>query len=238
MAEGYVKISRSIFNHFLWSVKPFSRGQAWVDLILLANHQDNEFLLGTNVETVERGALITSQSKLATRWGWSRCKVQSFLRTLEDASMVTQKADNKKTYLKLNQYSVWQDSETVKKQQKGSTQAAERQQQGTNKNVKNDKNVNNKELGERKFEFADSLAAYKGEYTVDMLANFCNYWSETTRDGKRMRWELEKTWDLELRLENWWRRQSNFSFREISTSTYVSSAPDIDTLLEQRRLEK
>ena len=40
--QGYIKLYRSIFNHWLWQDKPFSRGQAFVDLILLANYKDKK----------------------------------------------------------------------------------------------------------------------------------------------------------------------------------------------------
>ena len=38
--SGWIKIHRDILYHEIWSDKPFSKGQAWIDLILLANHSD------------------------------------------------------------------------------------------------------------------------------------------------------------------------------------------------------
>lgn len=39
--SGWIKIHRDILYHEIWSDKPFSKGQAWIDLILMANHSDN-----------------------------------------------------------------------------------------------------------------------------------------------------------------------------------------------------
>ena len=43
MAEAnFFLVNRSILNHWVWDDKPFSKGQAWIDLIALANHTDKK----------------------------------------------------------------------------------------------------------------------------------------------------------------------------------------------------
>ncbi|MCP4760771.1 MAG: hypothetical protein GY870_03250, partial [archaeon] len=37
--EGWVKIHRQICENPLWTAEKFSKGQAWTDLFLLANHK-------------------------------------------------------------------------------------------------------------------------------------------------------------------------------------------------------
>lgn len=49
--KNWVKVNRTVQSHWVWMDKPFSRGQAWIDLILLAQHQDGTF-------TDRRGNLI------------------------------------------------------------------------------------------------------------------------------------------------------------------------------------
>lgn len=36
-----------------------------------------------------------------------------------------------------------------------------------------------------------------------VLQEFYDYWSEPNKSGSKMRWELEKTWDLKRRLTRW-----------------------------------
>ena len=67
--QGWVSIHRSLQSHWLWVDKPFSKGQAWIDILLLANHQDNKFLLGNELVEVKQGNFITSEVKLMDRWG-------------------------------------------------------------------------------------------------------------------------------------------------------------------------
>lgn len=137
---GYIKLYRDIYEHWIWKDKPFSRGQAWIDLLLMANHDDNKIVIGNEIVLVERGCLVTSEVKLSERWGWSRHKVRDFLNLLQNDSMITKKSDTKRTYINILNYSVWQDSPTAKEHQKDSAGTSKGQRRDTNKNVKNDKN--------------------------------------------------------------------------------------------------
>ena len=46
----------------------------------------------------------------------------------------------------------------------------------------------------RQKKFAESLAPFKDKYAREMLKDFYDYWRETTPSGKKMRFELQKTW--------------------------------------------
>ena len=106
--KGWVAIYRAIQNHWLWEDKPFSKGQAWIDLILLANHTKRKFLFNGELIEVERGCFITSQLKLAERWGWSRTKVRAYLKLLQTDEMITYKSDKHKTTITIINYDLHQ----------------------------------------------------------------------------------------------------------------------------------
>lgn len=137
--SGWIKIHRDILYHEIWSDKPFSKGQAWIDLILLANHSDNKCMVGNKVEEIKRGSFITSELKLMDRWGWGRKKVQLFLKFLESESMVVRSANNKRTAITIVNYDVYQFKGTSKEQQKNTkgTSKAHKQEKKNNKNEKN-----------------------------------------------------------------------------------------------------
>ncbi|CAG9702656.1 DnaA_N domain-containing protein [Clostridium neonatale] len=151
---GWQKIYRDIQEHWLWEDKPFSRGQAWIDLILLVNHEDNKALIDGELVEVKRGSKITSLRKLAEQWGWSTTKAKKFLEQLKKDNMIAFESDNKKTLVTIENYDVYQGKEsteiTVKKQldntevtQKNFKSNSEVIQKKTNKNdkeyIKNDK---------------------------------------------------------------------------------------------------
>ena len=55
----------------------------------------------------------------------------------------------------------------------------------------------------RKKEFYDSLVPYVEKYGKEMTRKFFDYWSEMNKSGTKMRFELQKTWELGLRLSKW-----------------------------------
>jgi hypothetical protein len=140
--DGWVKLYRSVSENWVWNERPFSKGQAWLDLIILANHKDNKFPLGDEMVMVERGSFITSELKLMERWGWSKSKVRLFLNQLQNDSMIVKKTDRKKTTINIVNYSVYQESETTEEPIKDHQQTDNRPIKDTNKNDKNDKNIN------------------------------------------------------------------------------------------------
>lgn len=59
----------------------------------------------------------------------------------------------------------------------------------------------------RKGTFYQTLVPYVGQYTKEMIRSFFDYWSELNRSGTKMRYELEKTWELSKRLATWASRE-------------------------------
>lgn len=115
--KGFIALYRNILDHWLWDDKPFSRGQAWIDLLLTVNHADKKIMFNGELTTIKRGQTITSIRQLCDRWGWSNNKVTRFLKMLESEQMLTRKSDSKKTVLTIDNYSSWQDQENKKRQQ-------------------------------------------------------------------------------------------------------------------------
>lgn len=140
MAEGWVKLHRGIMNNPLWTQEQFSRGQAWVDLILMVNHEDKKILFDGGLTECKRGERILSIRQLGERWKWSRGKVTRFLDTLQGDGMIVYKTDHKKTTLNIVNYNVYQDIVTQKKPVKSHRRATDEPLTDTNKNDKNEKN--------------------------------------------------------------------------------------------------
>ena len=110
MKQGWIALHRQLQDHWLWSEKPFSKGQAWIDLLMLANHEDKEIVLGNKVINVEAGSFITSELKLMDRWGWGKEKTRAFLKLLEENKMIRKVSDHRKTTIFIDNYAVYQDN--------------------------------------------------------------------------------------------------------------------------------
>ena len=125
MADGWISLHRKIEECWLWLDEPFSKGQAWVDLLLMANHHDKQISFNGKIITVSAGSRITSILYLSERWQWSRHKVSNFLNLLEKDKMITQKRDNKKTLITIVNYEFYQcqvEEKDIKRTSKGHKQ--------------------------------------------------------------------------------------------------------------------
>lgn len=146
--KGWISLYRSLEDSWLWGDKPFARGQAWIDLILQANHKDRKVFSKGELVTVKKGSFLTSDQLLSDRWGWSRKKVRTFLDMLVKERMVQLKRSPKGTSLTLLNWELYQNAGTTEEQleiqQKDNQRTTEGQQKNTNNNVNNDNNVNNK----------------------------------------------------------------------------------------------
>ncbi|MBH1941666.1 hypothetical protein I5677_12255 [Mobilitalea sibirica] len=129
--DGWVSIYRELTEGWLWEDKPFSKGQAWIDLIILANYKDAKISLGNEIILVKRGSFITSELKLMERWGWSKTKVRSFLNQLQNDEKIVKKTDRKKTTITLVNYGLYQDIETNKEPKKDHKKTSERPRKDT-----------------------------------------------------------------------------------------------------------
>ena len=87
--KGWICLYRDIQDSWVWDDKPFSDGQAWIDLLLTANHEDKKIKFNGKPRVIKRGQMVTSIAKLAERWGWSAGKVRRFLNILENDQMLT-----------------------------------------------------------------------------------------------------------------------------------------------------
>lgn len=137
--EGWIKIHRKIQDNWLWQEKrKFSKFEAWMSLLLKANHKENKILFGNKIINIEAGSFITSEVKLADEWGWSRITVHKFLVVLQNDKMIVKKGTTKYTSISIENWALYQFQEQQNIQQNI-------QQSNikvcTNKNIKNDKNI-------------------------------------------------------------------------------------------------
>ena len=109
-SKGWIKIDRGIVENTLWQTEePFDVRSAWIDLILMANHEKAEVLTKRgDVLNISRGSMLVSTQKLADRWHWSRGKVVRYIEMLKNLGMITKIGTRSGTLLSLVKYSVFQ----------------------------------------------------------------------------------------------------------------------------------
>lgn len=139
--KGWIKLHRKIQDHWIWQEKrKFSKAEAWIDLLMMVNHEDKKVPLGNELILVKRGQRITSIRQLCDRWGWSNTKVTQFLKMMQTDGMLTVKSDTKKTVIAIENYDVYQSRKDEKTTENSHEDDTKQTQKHTNKNDKNDKN--------------------------------------------------------------------------------------------------
>lgn len=149
MTDGWIKLYRQIQESDIWvrGKEPFDSRSAWIDLLLLANHEEKNVLFDYDQVTIKRGQILTSVRELGNRWKWGKDRVLKYLRLLERMEMITKDSNNRRTLLTIEKYDDFQscqdtDKDTTKDTTKDTAQTQSRHGSATNKNVKNEKNNN------------------------------------------------------------------------------------------------
>ena len=66
-----------------------------------------------------------------------------------------------------------------------------------------------KGVEERKLDFIELMKPYQTKYSKALLNDFYSYWTEISANGKKMRFEKEKVFDVGRRLGTWFRNQKS-----------------------------
>ncbi|HDB6686886.1 TPA: DnaD domain-containing protein [Staphylococcus aureus] len=182
---GWISIGRSIQNHWLFKEKrTFSKFEAWIYLLMEANHSEAKVPIGNQIVTVERGQRLTSILTLSDLFNWSRFKVKTFLDLLESDGMLEVKTTSKYTLITIVNYDFYQSEQgrnqhqndikpTSKQHQSNINPTSKQHQTNTNNNDNkdnNEKNVNNEKKKVTAFDFfQDNGFGFITPYNLDDL---------------------------------------------------------------------
>ena len=110
--------------------------KAWLDLIFLMNFKDRKLIIDGQLKVIKRGQYFTSIRNLASRWEWSKDRVERFLKLLESDEMITRSRTPSGTLLTLIKYEDFQGQPDTNKD--------------TDKDTDKDKKNKRKEFNKRK----------------------------------------------------------------------------------------
>jgi hypothetical protein len=199
--KGWISLHRKLLeNPLLKTRQRFSRREAWIWLLLKANYEANKFAIGSDIYQLKAGQMITSQKKLCAIFKWGNSRLRTFLKLLENDGMIRFKPTNKLTLITICNYDSYQNN----KYQPTNKQKANEHQSDTNNN-NNKKNKLNKE--ERESTFINLVCAIGLDITPnphpDLIKDFTDYWTESNTNGSKMKFEMQKTFDVKRRLQRW-----------------------------------
>lgn len=139
--QGFIFLHRKLSESDLWLGERFTKGQAWVDLLMLANHEKHSFFIRGNEVMIEQGQVGWSEESLGLRWKWSRNRVRAFKLWLKRYNRIDIKNDRVLGVITILNYKQYQYKVQQKVQQ---TIQQKVQQKDTNNNDNNvNKNISN-----------------------------------------------------------------------------------------------
>lgn len=112
--RGWIKLHRKIQGNQLWTAESFTKAQAWIDLLLLANHKEEQVDIRGIWVTVKEGEVARGERFLAEKWRWSRDKVRRFLNYLDCAGQIRPQKNNVITVISICNWEQYQASNTTK----------------------------------------------------------------------------------------------------------------------------
>lgn len=141
--RGWIKLHRSIHDSNIWNLdEPFDRRSAWIDLLLMVNHEDRAIFINGHRKIIGVGQRWTSVRTLAERWKWSKDRVMRYLDMLERDSMIRLDKTPDGTLLTLINYGFFQygrdtDKDTNKDTGKDADKDAGKDETRTNRRTNN-----------------------------------------------------------------------------------------------------
>jgi len=247
--EGWIKLHRSLLE-WEWFQDTITL-HVFVYLLLRATPSDSAY---KGVE-IPRGSLITSVRKIGEDCHIPDKRVRTAIQRLTNSKQIVIKATNKFSLITICNYDSYQENEKTVGQTKGKQNANKGRADGQTKgepSYKEYKNIdisNDISLLEREGnsvaaqplpakvrdiqkieeEFRASLNQYVRVYPDAMLDKFADYWTEPARGGKKLRFEMEKTWDTGRRLSNWASREQQYKAKNAG---YARGARDTQNTLD------
>ncbi|MVJ27628.1 DnaD domain protein [Staphylococcus aureus] len=235
---GWISIDRSIQNHWLFKEKrTFSKFEAWIYLLMEANHSKAKVPIGNQIVTVERGQRLTSILTLSDLFNWSRFKVKTFLDLLESDGMLEVKTTSKYTLITIVNYDFYQSEQgrnqhqndikpTSKQHQSNINPTSKQHQTNTNNNDNkdnNEKNVNNEKKKTTAFDFfQDNGFGFITSYNLDdlnyYLDSFENDSDEIVTASLKIAKDRNKvTWGYAKSILNTWLNANLKSIEQVRT---------------------
>lgn len=216
----WIRLPRSIFD-WDWFDKPEILS---LFLYLLNNAKEKEVKHDGIVE--QRGQFLTSLGKLSAIIGAGKQVVRTCLSKLVKMQLIEVNTERLYSIITICNYDDYFEAEVNKPKDELKNEDTKPVEAPKEDKPKKTKEEIATATEKRKEKFYQELVPYVATYGKDMIRKFYDYWSETNKSKTRMRCETEKTWDLNLRLQNWARRNKDFGAKQSGTVLHNSENKD------------
>jgi hypothetical protein len=164
--NGWIRLHRKIRSHWIYENPDYLR--AWIALLIEVNHTPDKVLIKSKLLNVARGQSVKSLDTWASIFGhgWTKQKVRTFFRLLENDRMINTQNEHVTTRLTVCNYDTYQDVQHASNTQYNTdvtrVQHASNTRLTPNKNdkkVKNEKEERDSSAIQELVDWSESLGA-------------------------------------------------------------------------------
>lgn len=205
--NGWISLYRSVKKHWIFENDKYFKW--WVLMLFEVNHSDKKFNRYYQIHTIKKGQSVNSLRTWGNLFGTTPKTVTKFFNLLEKDKMISLEKIGKSTQaltlITIENYAQYQGQskqeipQRVNKEETNGKQTLPTNNNGNNYN--NENKVN--KIEDRKSDFYKILSPYSVDYSVEVINNFFDYWSEHGLKDRKMRFEKEKSFNISLRLKKW-----------------------------------
>ena len=195
MFMGWIKLHRETIEKAIWRCSTLEQKSIFITLLILANHKEAQWIWKGQKFKCLPGQFITSIKSIAYYAQVSEQNVRTALVKFGKLEFLTDESTKTGRLITILNWGVYQQNDSLANNQ--ANEQLTDSQQTPNKQVTPNKNIKEREELLRK-----EIDTYK-MFPSGILKEFVEYWTEPNKSGTKMRFELEKTWDLKRRLERW-----------------------------------
>lgn len=254
MNTGWASIHRSIEDNPLWLSEPFTKGQAWVDLVVFANHKKSFFFVRGNKVEIERGQIGWSQVTMAKRWKWSRKKVVNFLKMLKKEHQISYEKNSVTSIITILNYEKYQSERaaegTTEEQQKSSRGYTNNNDNNDNKRESEKKRVVKKEIDNERKQLSGMEKSLKDNFPLEEIKAVAEKYRVPVNTIEELKesyclWIQEKPQDknrhnrnLKASVVNWLRRDlKSGKIKKTPLQPIHNPVHDLPEISEEQRIE-
>lgn len=205
MQEGWIKIRRSILGWEWWD-KP-EMVVLYLYILSSANIEDTLW----HGKVIKRGQFVTSLSSIERDCPKLTKKIiRTCLKRFKDAGKICIDSTNNHSVITVCEYEEYNCTDNVLSPQTEEKAQAENNLEIPPTQLEKKQSTQKKSQEEikqatekRAKDFYNSLIPFVATYGKEMVREFYDYWSEPNKSQSRLRFEQERTWDLNRRLVRW-----------------------------------
>jgi len=174
---------------------------SWAAKVMIENEI---YFFASKTKAIEELPILTDKSDTMYR----------YYKQLEELDLIVLKKIDSKDYIRLTEkakkWNDWQsDNSEINPNELGNKSENNSEINPTY----NIHNINNNIIDkERKFKL--SVLDFKNKYPIETLKDFFEYWSEKNESKTKMRFQLEKVFDISRRLATWDKNSKNFNKKD------------------------